>query len=206
MMGLKGQRPMVQDDKIVPLERYGIRMISMGVLVDADQPIVWRGPMLHGAMTQFFRDVAWGELDYLLVDLPPGTGDVQLSLVQLVPVTGVVIVTTPQTVSLEDARKALAMFTMTKTPVLGIIENMSYFICDGCGKRHDIFDSGGGEALARQLGAPFLGAIPLGIAVREGGDRGEPVVMADPESEPSRRLDEIARALAARISVQHMAG
>lgn len=204
MMGLKGQRPGVEADKIVPLERYGIRMISMGVLVDDNQPVVWRGPMLHSAMTQFFRDVAWGELDYLLVDLPPGTGDVQLSLVQLVPVTGCVIVTTPQTVSLEDARKALAMFTMTKTPVLGIIENMSYFICDGCGKRHDIFDSGGGEDVARQLGVPFLGAIPLNAAVRQGGDRGEPVVAADPDGETSRRLHEIASTLAARISVRNL--
>jgi ATP-binding protein involved in chromosome partitioning len=208
MMGLKGERPWVEGEgeaqKIIPLEKYGIKMISMGSLVDEAQPVVWRGPMLHTAMKQFFGDVAWGELDYLIVDLPPGTGDVQLSLVQLVKVSGCVIVTTPQTVSVEDARKGLAMFQMTHTPVLGIIENMSYFICEGCGQRHDIFDTGGGEAVARQLGIPFLGALPLGINVRRGGDQGTPVVVADPESEQGRRLREIARALAARVSVHNL--
>lgn len=206
MMGLKAVRPEVRDDKIVPLERFGVKMISMGVLVDESQPVVWRGPMMHSAMKQFFGDVAWGELDYLLVDLPPGTGDVQLSLVQLVQVTGCVIVTTPQTVSLEDARKGLAMFELTHTPVLGIIENMSYFICDGCGKRHNIFDSGGGERIARQLELPFLGAIPLGVNVRAGGDEGRPVTVAEPECEQSVRFREIAQALAARVSVQNLEG
>jgi ATP-binding protein involved in chromosome partitioning len=206
MMGLKNTRPRVQDDKIVPLERFGVKMISMGVLVDESQPVVWRGPMMHSAMKQFFGDVGWGDLDYLIVDLPPGTGDVQLSLVQLVQVTGCVIVTTPQTVSLEDARKGLAMFQMTNTPVLGIIENMSYFICDGCGTRHNIFDTGGGERVARELELPFLGAIPLGLNVREGGDKGVPVTDSDPDCEQSRKFGEIARNLAARISVLNLEG
>ena len=206
MMGAH-QPPLADgDNKMVPLEGHGIKMISMGLLVPEDQPVIWRGPMLNNVLRQFFGDVAWGELDYLIVDLPPGTGDVQISLVQLVRVTGCVIVTTPQTVSLQDARKGLVMFHQTNTPVLGIIENMSYFICDHCGTRHDIFDTGGGERIAGELGVPFLGAIPLGINVREGGDRGRPVSITDPECEQSRKFLEIAQNLAARISVQNLEG
>jgi len=209
MMGLS-ERPLIAGpegaEKMIPLEKYGLKVISMGVLIPDDQPVVWRGPMLNTALRQFFADVEWGELDYLIVDLPPGTGDVQISLVQLVPVTGCVIVTTPQTVSLQDARKGLAMFELTHTPVLGIIENMSYFICDGCGKRHDIFDTGGGKAIAAQLGLPFLGAIPLGVSVRAGGDCGVPITIADPQSEASREFAQIARTLAARVSVRNLEG
>jgi ATP-binding protein involved in chromosome partitioning len=205
MMGLTGQ-PKVVGDKMIPVERFGIKVISMGLLVGEDQPVVWRGPMLNNALRQFFGDVAWGELDYLIVDLPPGTGDVQISLVQLAPVTGAVIVTTPQGVSLMDARKAMAMFHLTNTPVLGIVENMSYFLCPDCGKRHDIFATGGGEQAARELDIPFLGAIPLGIAVREGGDKGVPVTVSDPDGEQSLRFTAIARTLAGRVSVANLEG
>lgn len=203
MMGLH-EPPQVAGGKMVPLEKFGVKMISMGLLIPEDQPVIWRGPMLNRALQQFLGDVAWGELDYLIVDLPPGTGDVQISLVQLVRVTGCVIVTTPQTVSLQDARKGLAMFHQTKTPVLGIIENMSYFICGECGTRHNIFDTGGGERVAAELGLPFLGAIPLGINVREGGDTGRPVSVTEPECEQSRQFLAIAQHLAARISVANL--
>lgn len=200
MMGLT-EAPRIDGNKMVPLEKFGVKMISMGLLVPEDAPVIWRGPMLNNALRQFFGDVQWGELDYLIVDLPPGTGDVQISLVQLVNVTGCVIVTTPQTVSLQDARKGLAMFQQTNTPVLGLIENMSYFICDGCGKRHNIFDTGGGEKAAASLGIPFLGAIPLGVNVRDGGDRGLPVSAADPQCEHSQRFMEIAQRLAGNVSI-----
>jgi ATP-binding protein involved in chromosome partitioning len=205
MLGLK-EPPRVADNRIQPLEAYGLKVISMGVLVPEDQPVIWRGPMLNNALRQFFGDVEWGELDYLIVDLPPGTGDVQISMVQLVRVTGCVIVTTPQTVSLQDARKGLAMFHHTNTPVLGIIENMSYFICDKCNARHNIFDTGGGEALARRLEIPFLGAIPIGVSVREGGDKGVPISISAPQSEQALKFMEIARALAARVSIMNLEG
>ena len=203
MMGVTAQ-PEVQDKKMVPIEKFGIKMISMGLLVPEDTPVIWRGPMLNSALRQFFGDVVWGELDYLVVDLPPGTGDVQISLVQLVKVTGAVIVTTPQGVSLQDARKAMAMFKQTQTEVLGIIENMSYFIAPDTGKRYDIFDTGGGERAAEELGIPFLGAIPLGMRVREGGDTGDPIVIADPEGEIAMKYKEIAKGLAARISIANL--
>lgn len=166
-------RPNVTDgDKMIPIEALGIRMISMGVLVPADQPMVWRGPMLHSAITQFLQKVEWGELDYLLVDLPPGTGDVQLSLVQNVPLSGAVIVTQPQEVALMDVRKGIAMFRKTEVPILGIIENMS----------GDIFGRGGGQKAAQQFQVPFLGEIPLDGRVREGGDAGKPIVVSAPDS------------------------
>ncbi len=205
MMGLSSP-PRVVNNKMVPLENFGVKMISMGLLVPDDSPIIWRGPMLNKALAQFFGDADWGELDYLIVDLPPGTGDVQISLVQLVPVTGCVIVTTPQTVSLNDARKGMAMFQQTNTPVLGIIENMSYFICDQCEARHNIFDTGGGERVAKELNLPFLGAIPIGKNVREGGDTGRPVTVVEPDCEQSKKFHEIAQNLAARISVLNVTG
>jgi ATP-binding protein involved in chromosome partitioning len=203
MMGLSGQ-PEIEDKRMTPLERFGIKMISMGLLVPDGTPVVWRGPMLNSALRQFFGDVDWGELDYLIVDLPPGTGDVQISLVQLVSVTGAVIVTTPQQVSLLDARKAMEMFFMTNTPVLGIVENMSYFICPDCGRRHDIFNSGGGAQMAQALGVPLLGSIPLGINVREGGDKGVPIAVSDPDCEQSVTYRQIARALAGKASVANL--
>ena len=166
-------RPSVNDEeKMIPIQAHGISMISMGVLVPPDQPMVWRGPMLHGAVTQFFQKVSWGELDYLLVDLPPGTGDVQLSLVQTVPLSGAVIVTTPQEVALMDVRKGIAMFQKTEVPILGVIENMT----------GDVFGRGGGEKAAKQYDVPFLGAIPLDGAIRECGDSGQPIFITNPNS------------------------
>src|SRR5437773_6268465 len=182
MLGVHRQ-PSMRDGKILPLEAWGVRFMSMGLLVDQGEAVVWRGPMLHGAIKNFLHDVQWGELDYLLVDLPPGTGDVQLSLIQQTHVAGAVVVTTPSTVAVEDAVKAVSMFRKLEVPVLGMIENMSYFVCPNCSARHEIFSSGGGEARARALGLPFLGAVPLHPDVRSGGDQGAPVVLARPDSE-----------------------
>ena len=202
MLGIN-ERPRVLDNKMVPIEKYGLRVISMGMLLEGDMPVIWRGPMLNNALRQFLGDVHWGQLDYLIIDMPPGTGDVQISLVQLVPLTGAVIVTTPQDVSLQDARRAMAMFHQTNTPVLGIVENMAYFKCDspGCGKIHYLFGEGGGERTAREMDLPFLGRIPLGQNVREGGDHGNPIVLADPTSEHALRFLEIAGNLAGRVSL-----
>jgi ATP-binding protein involved in chromosome partitioning len=200
MLGAQRQ-PYQRDGRIVPLEAHGIRFMSMGLLVDAGEAVVWRGPMLHGAIKSFLGDVDWSGCDYLIVDLPPGTGDVQLSLIQQTVVTGAVIVTTPSTVAIEDSVKAIRMFDKLSVPVLGVIENMAYFTCDQCGKRHDIFSSESAEARALALGLPFLGALPLEPAVRRGGDTGAPVVAADPEGPTSRAFRTIAGALAQRISI-----
>jgi ATP-binding protein involved in chromosome partitioning len=177
--------------------------MSMGYLVPEDQPIVWRGPMIHGAIQQFLRDVEWGELDYLLVDLPPGTGDAQLSISQLVPLTGAVIVTTPQNVALHDSKKGLSMFQKVNVPVLGIVENMSYFICSHCHERTEIFSHGGGKLAAEKLGVPFLGEIPIDPEVRVGGDSGLPVLVSHPDSPTAEAFRKIARAIAAQISIQN---
>ena len=187
MLGIPPEtRPRVtENDKILPLEAMGIRMISMGVLVPPDQPMVWRGPMLHSAVTQFLQKVDWGELDYLLVDLPPGTGDVQLSLVQTVPLSGAVIVTTPQEVALMDVRKGIAMFRKTEVPILGVLENMT----------GDVFGRGGGEKAAREFQAPYLGEIPLDGRVREGGDAGKPIVIAEPGSPAAKSFMKAAALL-----------
>jgi ATP-binding protein involved in chromosome partitioning len=202
MLGIN-ERPRVRDNKMVPIEIHGLKMISMGLLLEGDAPVIWRGPMLNNALRQFLGDVHWGELDYLIIDMPPGTGDVQISLVQLVPLTGAVIVTTPQDVSLQDARRAMAMFHQTNTPVLGIVENMAYFKCDapGCGKVHYLFGEGGGERTAREMDLPFLGRVPLGQNVREGGDHGRPVTVADPTSEHALQFIAIAGNLASRVSL-----
>jgi len=200
MLGVQRQ-PFQKDGKIVPLEAHGIRFMSMGLLVEAGEAVVWRGPMLHGAIKSFLSDVDWSGSDYLVVDLPPGTGDVQLSLIQQTVVTGAVIVTTPSTVAIEDAVKAIRMFDKLSVPVLGLIENMSYFVCDHCQTRHDIFSSGDAQARALALGLPFLGALPLEPAVRKGGDNGAPIVAVDPECETSRAFRTIAGALAQRISI-----
>lgn len=202
MMGISGP-PRVADNKIQPLENYGVKIISIGFLVEPGAPVIWRGPMLNSALRQFFSDVEWGELDYLIVDLPPGTGDVQISLVQLVPVTGAVLVTTPQEVSLQDARRGAAMFQQTKTPLLGVIENMAYFRCDACNKEHFIFGEGGGKRVADEFNVPLLGRIPIGQNVREGGDNGRPILIADPECEQSRTIRDIAAALAAHVAVRN---
>ncbi|HJU04828.1 MAG TPA: Mrp/NBP35 family ATP-binding protein, partial [Nitrospiraceae bacterium] len=174
--------PEQQDGKIKPAESHGVKLISMGFFVPEETAVVWRGPMIHTAIQQFFRDVVWGDLDYLLIDLPPGTGDAQLTISQLVPLCGAITVTTPQEVALHDVRKGMMMFQKVNVPLLGIIENMSYFVCGHCGTRSDIFSHGGGERAAEKLGIPFLGAIPIDPAIRAGGDAGMPIVVADPAS------------------------
>ncbi len=207
MLGLQGQRILVHKDEdgtehVEPMFNYGVKMVSMGLLVDRDQPVIWRGPMLNGVIRQFLYQVEWGELDYLIVDMPPGTGDAQLTLCQAVPLAGAVIVTTPQTVALLDARKGLAMFRQLQVPVLGIVENMSYFIPpDVPGKQYDIFGSNGGETTAKELQVPLLGRIPLEITLRESGDAGTPVVLADPESASARALVETAKVVAGKVSM-----
>jgi len=200
MLGLR-TRLETDGDKIVPAERYGIQVVSMGFLTEDDAPIIWRGPMLHGAIQQFFRDVRWRDRDYLIVDLPPGTGDVVLSLSQSVPVTGAVLVTTPQSVSVADTRRAVHMFRKLNIPTLGLIENMSHFVCPGCGRESDPFGRGGGEALAGQLGVPFLGHVPLYEPLRLAGDDGVPLVMGDPASPAAQALDAAAQRVAQQVSV-----
>ena len=200
MLGLDAQ---LESDgkKIVPAEKHGIRVVSMGFLTNASAPIIWRGPMLHGVVRQFFQDVRWGELDYLVVDMPPGTGDVALSLSQTVPVAGAVVVTTPQTVSLADSRRAVAMYEKLNVPTLGIVENMSYFECPACGHESDLFGKGGGERIAGELGVPFLGRLPIYPPVRVGGDTGVPIVVAEPESDVARAFLDVAAGAAAQVSI-----
>jgi ATP-binding protein involved in chromosome partitioning len=201
MLGTHRQ-PSQRDGKILPVGVHGLRFLSMGLLVDQGEAVVWRGPMLHGAVKSFLHDVDWGDLDYLLVDLPPGTGDVQLSLIQQTFVAGAVVVTTPSTVAIEDGIKAVSMFGKLQVPVLGLIENMSHFVCTRCGERHEIFDSGRTAERARELGVPFLGEVPLHADVRLGGDTGRPVVVEKPDGEYSRAIRAIAGELARRISIQ----
>ncbi|MEO5988226.1 MAG: Mrp/NBP35 family ATP-binding protein [Candidatus Eisenbacteria bacterium] len=200
MLGVNRQ-PYQKDGKIVPVEAHGIHFMSMGLLVDQGEAVVWRGPMLHGAIKSFLTDVDWSGMDYLIVDLPPGTGDVQLSLIQQTVVTGAVVVTTPSTVAIEDAVKAISMFDKLQVPVLGIIENMSYFVCPNCSERHNIFSTGDGQARALAMGLPFLGALPIDPAVRSGGDTGAPVVAALPQSSSAAEFRRIAGALAQRVSI-----
>jgi ATP-binding protein involved in chromosome partitioning len=197
MMGIR-DTPYGQEGRIRPLEQHGVKLMSMGFLSPGDKPLIWRGPMLHSVMQQFLRQVEWGDLDYLLIDLPPGTGDVVLSLVQTAPVTGAVIVTTPSEVSLEDARKALVMFRQVKVELLGIVENMSYLQMPGSRERVDVFGQGGGRRTAERMGVPFLGELPLTPAIRVGGDTGRPVALAGREDEQARPFFEIAEAIAAR--------
>jgi ATP-binding protein involved in chromosome partitioning len=178
MMGVRAQ-PQAVGERIQPLEKNGLRIMSMGFLNPGDKPLVWRGPMLHNVIQQFLRAVDWGELDYLIVDLPPGTGDVQLSLIQTAPLTGAVVVTTPSEVSLEDARKAIHMFQQVRVPILGLVENMSYLQCPHCSERIDVFSHGGGRKTAETMHVPFLGELPLDPAVRIGGDTGQPITMSD---------------------------
>ena len=182
MVGADEPPRATQEGKIVPPEKYGMKLMSMDFLVGEEDPVIWRGPMVHKVLTQLWEDVEWGHLDYMVVDLPPGTGDTQLTLLQTVPVTGAVIVTTPQDVALADARKGLEMFGEHQTPVLGIVENMSTFQCPDCGSEHDIFDSGGGREFAEQVEMPFLGEIPLDVSIREGGQEGRPLVLEDAET------------------------
>jgi ATP-binding protein involved in chromosome partitioning len=200
MLGLKTQLT-TDGQKIVPAEKYGLQVISMGFLTQDDAPIIWRGPMLHGALQQFFREVAWKNLDYLVVDLPPGTGDVALSLSQTVPVAGAIVVTTPQQVSLADSRRAVAMYKKLNIPALGVIENMSYFVCRDCGHEADIFGRGGGEEMASTLGVPFLGRIPIYQPIREGSDAGVPLLISEPESPAGRAFMAAAEQAAAQVSI-----
>ncbi len=205
MLGAAYKQPQVSGNKMIPIPAHGVKMISMANLAPPDKPMILRGPMLHGIVRQFLTDVDWGELDYLIVDMPPGTGDVQLSLAQLVPVQGAVLVTTPQIVSLADVRRALKMFETVAIPVLGIIENMSYFIPpDMPEKRYDIFGAGGGSEFADEMAVPFLGEIPLGIEVREAGDKGVPVVIAVPESLQAIAFRRVAEEVARQISIEAM--
>jgi ATP-binding protein involved in chromosome partitioning len=187
--------------QMIPLQRHGVKLMSIGFLVDTSTAMVWRGPMIASASMQMFRDVAWGELDYLIVDLPPGTGDIHLTIAQQVVVTGSVIVSTPQDVALADVIRAKGMFDKVDIPCLGLIENMSYFICDGCDKRHEIFDNGGAEKSAEELDLPFLGAIPIEQQVRVGGDEGVPAVLNQPESASARALTTLAQEVATRLAV-----
>jgi ATP-binding protein involved in chromosome partitioning len=204
MLGVGNARPEVEGNKLVPIEAYGVRLMSMALLQPGDKPMIVRGPILHGLVKQFLTDVLWGELDYLIVDMPPGTGDVQLSLAQLVPVQGAVLVTTPQEVAVMDVRRALRMFETVAVPVLGVVENMSYFIAPDTGNRYDIFGKGGGEKLAEQYGVPFLGAVPLGMEVREGGDKGVPVVISQPDSPQSAAFRHVAEEVARQVSIEAM--
>ena len=198
MFGAFG-KPRMKDEKVIPVEAHGVKLMSLGFLMGEETPAVWRGPIVMGIVRQFLHQVDWGELDYLIVDLPPGTGDAQLSLVQLVQVTGAVMVATPQDVAVTGALKGIKMFESLEVPVLGIVENMRGFACPDCDATHDIFGSGGAETLARTLDLPFLGAVPLGLAVREEGDRGEPTVVGRPDSGEGKALAAVAAAVADRI-------
>ncbi len=199
MLGATGEPELTPDNLIVPAERYGVRVISVGYLNPGDKPLVWRGPMLHGVIKQFLGQVAWGELDYLVIDLPPGTGDVVISLTQTVPLTGAIVVTTPSDVSLQDARKAIEMFNQVRVEILGIVENMSYFVCPHCNHEIDIFSTGGGERTAKQVNVPFLGRIELDPAIREGGDSGHPVVLAGEQANNAKSLFAFARKVLQRV-------
>jgi ATP-binding protein involved in chromosome partitioning len=199
MMGVR-RLPPADGNKLIPAQSHGVKLMSIGFLVKPDQPLIWRGPMLHSAIRQFLTDVEWGELDYLIVDLPPGTGDAALSLAQSMPLSGSVIVTLPQQVSLDDARRGLEMFRQLDVPIFGVVENMSYLELPN-GDRMDVFGAGGGQRLAQESGVPFIGSIPLDPAIRRGGDDGEPVVVSQPHSVVSFALQEIAEDIAAKISV-----
>jgi ATP-binding protein involved in chromosome partitioning len=201
MLGLKSSRPDVRDGKLMPLERYGIHMMSLGFLAGEETPVIWRGPMVGKLIQQFLQDVDWGILDYLIVDLPPGTGDAQLTLTQAAPLAGAVIVTTPQDVALEDVKRGVRMFEKVNVPVLGIVENMSYFVCGNCQTRHEVFSHGGGVRAAAHFEVPFLGEIPIDSAIREGGDAGVPLVKAHPDSALAGAFQAVTGEMARRLSV-----
>jgi ATP-binding protein involved in chromosome partitioning len=204
MMGITG-RPAVRNQRLQPMENWGVKVMSIGFLVDPMQAVIWRGPMASGAVKQFMSDVDWGDLDYLVFDLPPGTGDIQLTLVQTIPLTGAVIVTTPQDISLADARKGFVMFEKVNVPILGIIENMSYYVCAHCGHREEVFDNGGGRRAAEELGVPFLGEIPLNTNIRISGDTGKPIVLNEQAGMQAESIMRIARNMAAQVSIHNTA-
>jgi ATP-binding protein involved in chromosome partitioning len=204
MMGATGT-PYAENKKIIPLEAHGVKLISIGFLVPPDKPVIWRGPMIAGTLKQFLYDVNWGELDYLVVDLPPGTGDAPLTLTQTIPITGAVLVTTPQDVSVEDVTKAAQMFKTLNVGVLGVIENMSFFICPHCGERTDVFDHGGGQRLAERLNVPFMGEVPLDSRLRTGAGPGIPLMAGDPDSQLGEVFRRVAGAVAGQVSVAAVA-
>ncbi len=200
MLGLSGRPDSPDNKSIEPMRAFGVEAMSIGLLVDQDTPMIWRGPMATSALMQLFNDTLWGDLDYLLVDLPPGTGDIQLTLAQKIPVAGAVIVTTPQDIATLDAKKALKMFEKVEVPVLGIVENMAVHTCSNCGHVEHLFGRGGGERMAAQYGVPLLGSLPLDIAIREQGDAGQPVVIAAPDSAVAQAYRQTARVMAATLA------
>ena len=199
MLGLAGKKPHSDGTKVYPLENYGVKVMSIGFMVEEDKPVIWRGPMVMGALEQMLKDVEWGDVDVMVVDMPPGTGDTQLTMSQRVPLSGAIIVSTPQDIALLDARKGLNMFRQVEVPILGVIENMSYYICPSCGHRDDIFGSGGAKRIAEELQAEFLGDIPLDLQIRETSDGGTPIVAADPESPYAQAYAAIADRIAAKL-------
>ena len=201
MLGLSATQLTTDGKQIMPAEKHGLQVVSMGFLTSDDAPVIWRGPMLHGAIQQFFRDVAWRDLDYLIVDMPPGTGDVALSLSQTVPVVGSIVVTTPQKVSLADSLRAVRMYQKLNIAPMGLVENMSYYACPNCHHESDIFGHGGGERLAEQLGIPFLGRLPIYQPIREGSDNGVPIVVSEPGSTAGRAFTLVAERTAAQVSI-----
>ncbi len=202
MLGTKERPAMTDDNRIIPIDRYGIKVISMGMFVGEAIPIIWRGPMINKLLTQFLRDVEWGELDYLVLDLPPGTGDAQLTIAQQVPLSGGLIVTTPQDVALLDVKRGITMFQQVNAPVLGVVENMSFHVCPRCGDRADLFGHGGGQAMAAQFDIPFLGDIPLVREIREAGDAGTPIVTAQPAHAQSQAFLAVARRLVEEVAAR----
>ncbi|MBI4518871.1 MAG: Mrp/NBP35 family ATP-binding protein [Deltaproteobacteria bacterium] len=192
MLGVSGRPRMADDKRIFPLEKYGLRVMSLGFFLDDSSPVIWRGPMVMGLVRQFLKDVEWGTLDILVIDLPPGTGDTQLTLVQQVPLAGAVIVTTPQAVALLDVQRGIAMFEQVNTPVLGVVENMSYYHCPKCGRNDELFGAGGGARIAQSFGVPLLGQLPLQPAIRASGDAGTPIVAAEPQGEAAIIFGSIA--------------
>ncbi|MDA2928228.1 Mrp/NBP35 family ATP-binding protein [Acidobacteria bacterium AH-259-G07] len=206
LMGISGKPTVDVNNQIIPITQYDLKVISMGFFLPQEKAVIWRGPMLDKMMVQFLGGVQWGELDYLIIDLPPGTGDIQLSLCQKVSLTGAVVVSTPQDVALNVAQKAIAMFEQLNTPVLGLIENMSYYVCSHCGHRDEIFGNGGARQVSERRQLPFLGDIPLSTDIRKHSDQGKPVVLADPESERAKAFVRVAENLAAQISIHNMSG
>jgi ATP-binding protein involved in chromosome partitioning len=202
MLGLRDRPQSTEEKRIIPLETCGLKVISLGLFIDDTTPVIWRGPMITKLLTQFFHDVEWGELDYLVLDLPPGTGDAQLTITQQMPLTGGVIVTTPQDVALEDVKRGVTMFQQVNAPVLGVIENMSYHICPGCGERAEIFGHGGGAAMAAQFGIPLLGELPLARDICEASDTGMPLVVAQPNHPQSQAFRAIAERLVTEIAAR----
>jgi ATP-binding protein involved in chromosome partitioning len=202
LLGISGRPRMGEDKRVSPIEKYGLRVMSLGFFLDDSSPVIWRGPMVMGLVRQFLKDVAWGDLDVLIVDMPPGTGDAQLTLVQQVPLSGGVVVTTPQDVALLDVQRGIAMFQQVNTPVLGVVENMSYYLCPKCGRHDDIFGSGGGSRIAERFGVPLLASIPLIPAIREGGDAGKPIVIEQPESPAAAIFRELAGRVLAAVEAE----